>query len=302
MNANEYTQKLNLSQQMGHVMNLQGKLYVTVAGLRVLAQRAGVQSIKVSPVEAWCAPDKGLFYVQATVVMPDNRVFTEYGSSHGSKVGGRGGNHALLGHASTRATGRALRNALDIALPLFEESGIDPATVRQTQAPPRKEKQKAFSQAYEDLLQQMMKAGTETVLQGVAASIGTHNLHPVELQELRRAYRVKKESLQEDLQVVKNKALAAYFATLQKSPWNKACSDRAIKSAYNVDSHTDLVVAQIQHMTKQADRDAYTGPPLSQTPGDRSMFQCHLEWARQGLEQTEDKPAKKKATAKVKKA
>ena len=117
-----YTEQLELSQDMGHVMNLQGKIYVTVAGLRVLAQRQGVVSIEVTPMKDWCQPTEGLFFMQCTVTMPDGRTFTEYGSSHTSHVGGRGGFHALMGHASTRATGRALRNALDIQLPLFEES------------------------------------------------------------------------------------------------------------------------------------------------------------------------------------
>ena len=123
MNPQQYTEKLNLSEQLGHVQSLSGKLYVTVAGLRVLAQRADVQSIVCTPIDEWCKPDEGVFYVQCSVGMPGDRIFVEYGSSHGSPVGKRGGNHALLGHACTRATGRALRLALDIELPLFEESG-----------------------------------------------------------------------------------------------------------------------------------------------------------------------------------
>ena len=123
MNPRQYTEKLNLSEQLGHVVSLSGKLYVTVAGLRVLAQRADVQTIECAPVWDWCKPDEGVFYVQCSVTMPGDRLFVEYGSSHGSPVGKRGGNHAMLGHACTRATGRALRLALDIELPLFEESG-----------------------------------------------------------------------------------------------------------------------------------------------------------------------------------
>ena len=82
-----------------------------------------MQSIVCTPIDEWCKPDEGVFYVQCSVTMPGDRIFVEYGSSHGSPVGKRGGNHALLGHACTRATGRALRLALDIELPLFEESG-----------------------------------------------------------------------------------------------------------------------------------------------------------------------------------
>ena len=117
-----YTEQLGLSMELGHVMSLQNKTYITVAGLRVLAQKQGVVSIIIEPVTEWCQPTEGLFFMMCTVLMPDGRRFTEYGSSHKSQVGGRGGFHALMGHASTRATGRALRNALDIALPLFEES------------------------------------------------------------------------------------------------------------------------------------------------------------------------------------
>ena len=119
---NNYINQLGLSQEMGHVMNLQGKIYITVAGLRVLAQRQGVVGIDLSPVVEWCEPTEGLYFMRCTITMPDGRIFTEYGSSHKSQVGNRGGFHALMGHASTRATGRALRNALDIELPLFEES------------------------------------------------------------------------------------------------------------------------------------------------------------------------------------
>jgi len=138
MNPQQYTEKLNLSEQLGHVQSLSGKLYVTVAGLRVLAQRADVQTIECAPVWDWCKPDEGVFYVQCSVTMPGDRIFVEYGSSHGSPVGKRGGNHALLGHACTRATGRALRLALDIELPLFEESGAvlvgeQPTVTKQSQ-------------------------------------------------------------------------------------------------------------------------------------------------------------------------
>ena len=118
----DYTQQLGLSQELGHVMQLQNKTYITVAGLRVLAQRQGVVNILVEPMLEWCNPSEGLFYMKASVTMPDGRTFTEFGCSHKSQVGKRGGLHALMGHASTIATGRALRNALDIALPLFEES------------------------------------------------------------------------------------------------------------------------------------------------------------------------------------
>lgn len=125
MNPRQYTEKLNLSEQLGHVVSLSGKLYVTVAGLRVLAQRADVQTIECAPVWDWCKPEEGVFYIQCSVTMPGDRIFVEYGSSVGSQAGKRGGNHALLGHACTRATGRALRLALEVELPLFEESGHD---------------------------------------------------------------------------------------------------------------------------------------------------------------------------------
>lgn len=130
LNANEYADQLGLSQQMGHVISLQGKLYVTCAGLRVLAQREEV-AIHTEPVWAWCKPADGEYYVTATATRKDGRVYTEHGCSHSSKVGGRGGKHALLGHATTRATGRVLRNALSIELPLFEESGLEPPEQRQ---------------------------------------------------------------------------------------------------------------------------------------------------------------------------
>ena len=86
-----YTDQLGLSMDMGHVIQLQGKTYITVAGLRVLAQKQGVVSIDIEPVSEWCQPSEGLFFMKSTVVMPDNRKFIEYGSSHISQVGGRGG-------------------------------------------------------------------------------------------------------------------------------------------------------------------------------------------------------------------
>ena len=141
MNPQQYTEKLNLSEQLGHVQSLSGKLYVTVAGLRVLAQRADVQTIECAPVWDWCKPDEGVFYVQCSVTMPGDRLFVEYGSSHGSPVGKRGGNHAMLGHACTRATGRALRLALEVELPLFEESGHDQQRPVTNQSQPKQPKQ-----------------------------------------------------------------------------------------------------------------------------------------------------------------
>jgi len=289
MNAKDYTKKLNLSEQMGHVVNLQGKLYVTVAGLRVLAQRADVVRIDCEPVWDWCEPSNGLFYVRCVVEMPNARTFTEYGCSDRSPVGKRGGNHALLGHASTRATGRALRLALEIELPLLEESGVDQRSSNQrssnqAQAPTRKQ-----DEIYRRLQNGIAEQNTTADLMYFRNVINRDkdSLHPTQVEYLREAYKERHKVIEETREATKKLQYKAYFAILKREGYTKEDSDLAIRRCFGVDSHADLSYENIMYMIRQVD-DGYTGPPLSVEPEKSSMYQCHLEWARREREKASE--------------
>jgi len=122
----KYCEEHGLSKELGHVEVLRNKFYITAAGLRQLAHQQGVQNVALELVHSDF--QKNVYVIKATVQMAGEngelKTFEDFGSSSGSGVG-RGGKdgHALLGHASTRATARAYRLALDVPLPVFEESG-----------------------------------------------------------------------------------------------------------------------------------------------------------------------------------
>lgn len=122
----KYCEEHGLSKELGHVEVLRNKFYITAAGLRQLAHQQNVQNVALDLIHSDFI--KNVYVIKATVTMMGKddtlKTFEDFGSSSGSGVG-RGGSdgHALLGHAATRATARAYRLALDVPLPVFEESG-----------------------------------------------------------------------------------------------------------------------------------------------------------------------------------
>jgi hypothetical protein len=287
MNPRQYTEKLGLSEQMGHVVNLSGKLYVTVAGLRVLAQRAGVVSIVCQPVNEWCDPEKGVFYFRCEVVMPGDRLFVEYGSSAGSPVGKRGGNHALLGHACTRATGRALRLALEIELPLFEESGLSrpangPKRAETTQARPDTRSKPEID--YFDYYAKQIKLANDSerldqIGRDIKANRSVDKQTRDALREVFNArHRERMAAAAEAEEKEKAKLLKAYFAKLRESGFDKAASDGAIKTKIGASSHKEIHPVSLRRMIDALQ--PYKGPALSSVPKQSDPFVNHLEYAR----------------------
>src|SRR6266481_4015663 len=102
-----------------------GKDFVVWAGLLDAATKAGLVSCDVNLLQHPDAANGQLAIAQATVTFADGRHFTEIGDA------GPGNCTAMIAPhscrmAGTRAKGRALRDALNIAETMFEELGPDP--------------------------------------------------------------------------------------------------------------------------------------------------------------------------------
>jgi hypothetical protein len=120
--------KYRLSVALGDVLYLDGRWYVTHAGLLRLANRKHCVGIRVQPVREFCDMTAERWAFKATVYKsPSCKGFVGYGDADPSNVSPlvRG---AEMRMAETRAVNRALRKAYGIGLCSVEEVGSFPAT------------------------------------------------------------------------------------------------------------------------------------------------------------------------------
>jgi hypothetical protein len=117
------TQEMGLSVAAGDLTLLDGKWYVTHAGLMRLAHRRRCIGIKVRPVPDFCERTSNHWVFEATVYkVGATRGFVAYGDADPSNVSSlvRG---AEMRVAETRAVNRALRKAYGVGLCSVEELG-----------------------------------------------------------------------------------------------------------------------------------------------------------------------------------
>lgn len=107
-----------------YIQNLKGKDFVLWAGLLDAATGAGLRSIEVNLLQYPASENGNLAVAQATVTFEDGRVFTEIGDAGPQNCAAMIAVHACR-MAATRAKGRALRDALNIAETMLEELGPD---------------------------------------------------------------------------------------------------------------------------------------------------------------------------------
>ena len=117
------TSDLQISIAAGDLQLIEGRWYVTHAGLLHIATSSGCGGIHVQPVRAFCNPDAGRWAFKATVYkLRGRRGFAGFGDADPSNVSPlvRG---AEMRIAETRAVNRALRKAYGIGLCSVEEIG-----------------------------------------------------------------------------------------------------------------------------------------------------------------------------------
>jgi hypothetical protein len=107
----------------GDILNINGRWYVTYAGLLGLAHRRGCTGISVRPIGRFCDPASSHWTFEAIVYKTEScKGFAGYGDASPSNVSAllRG---AELRIAETRAVSRALRKAYGIGICSIEEIG-----------------------------------------------------------------------------------------------------------------------------------------------------------------------------------
>jgi hypothetical protein len=119
----------------GDIICLDGRWYVTHAGLLRLASRRRCTGIRVEALGEFCDSQVGRWIFRATVSLPNKRgEFVGYGDANPSNVSSqvRG---AEMRVAETRAVNRALRKAYGIGICSVEELGMrDSASETSVQA------------------------------------------------------------------------------------------------------------------------------------------------------------------------
>ncbi len=127
----ELTRTLRLGISRGELLCIEGKWYVTHAGLLRIALRRRCLGIRTVLQERLCDPAAGRWVFKATVYKsPGSKGFVGYGDADPSNVSSlvRG---AEMRVAETRAVNRALRKAYGIGLCSVEELGsFSPLTER----------------------------------------------------------------------------------------------------------------------------------------------------------------------------
>src|SRR5713101_4878857 len=117
------TEELQLSVAVGDLRLLDGKWYVTHAGLLRVARRNHCSGILVQPLREFCDPAAGRWVFRATVYKsPRSRGFVGYGDADPSNVSSLV-HGAEMRVAETRAVNRALRKAYGIGICSVEELG-----------------------------------------------------------------------------------------------------------------------------------------------------------------------------------
>jgi hypothetical protein len=127
-----------LSIALGDLLLLEGKWYVTHAGLLRLARHHHCSGIRTQPLHEFCDPSAGRWVFKATVYKsPKSKGFVGYGDADPSNVSPvvRG---AEMRVAETRAVNRALRKAYGIGLCSVEEIASFPSASRPNQEEEKK--------------------------------------------------------------------------------------------------------------------------------------------------------------------
>jgi hypothetical protein len=105
-----------------HVVNLSGKDYPLFAGILAEAHERGLQSIETELIQIPTGENESVAIVRATVRMKDGSAFSDYGDASPRNTSARIAT-ALIRMASTRAKGRALRDAINVGQTMLEELG-----------------------------------------------------------------------------------------------------------------------------------------------------------------------------------
>lgn len=103
-----------------YVITLQGQQYCTYRGVLDCAHNLGLEGIRTRILQVPDANNEHVAIVEAEVRMKDGRVFTDVADASPKNVHARLAS-ALIRLASTRAKGRALRDAVNIGEALAEE-------------------------------------------------------------------------------------------------------------------------------------------------------------------------------------
>ena len=128
----ELTSRYSLSVALGDVQFIDGRWYVTHAGLLRLASRDRCSGIRVLRVRELCDPAASRWFFKATVYKsPRSRGFVGYGDADPSNVSSLV-HGAEMRVAETRAVNRALRKAYGIGLCSVEELGSRSSFVEPT--------------------------------------------------------------------------------------------------------------------------------------------------------------------------
>jgi len=126
------TEELQLSVVVGDLRLLDGKWYVTHAGLLRVARRNHCSGIRVQPLREFCDPAADRWVFRATVYKsPGSKGFVGYGDADPSNVSSLV-HGAEMRVAETRAVNRALRKAYGIGLCSVEEIGAFPTALEPT--------------------------------------------------------------------------------------------------------------------------------------------------------------------------
>lgn len=102
------------------IVNLSGKDYPLYAGILAEAHERGLQSIETQLIQVPSAENEYMAIVKAVVRMKDGSFFEDYGDASPRNTSPRIAT-ALIRLASTRAKGRALRDAINVGQTMLEE-------------------------------------------------------------------------------------------------------------------------------------------------------------------------------------
>ncbi|HOM83057.1 MAG TPA: hypothetical protein PLZ94_14865 [Armatimonadota bacterium] len=103
-----------------HVITLQGRQYCTYRGVLECAHAIGLEGIRTRILQVPGPDNEYVAIVEAEVHLKDGRVFVDVADASPKNVS-RHLQSALIRLASTRAKGRALRDAVNIGVALAEE-------------------------------------------------------------------------------------------------------------------------------------------------------------------------------------
>jgi hypothetical protein len=102
------------------IVNLSGRDYPLYAGILGEAHERGLQAIETQLIQIPTAENDHTAIVKAVVRLKDGSVFEDYGDANPRNTNARIAT-ALIRMASTRAKGRALRDAINVGQTMLEE-------------------------------------------------------------------------------------------------------------------------------------------------------------------------------------